>query len=48
MGQGDASVLETRRDFKLSTLARYVRALGGRVEAVVVVGDQRYVLDLPL
>jgi len=47
MTQGDVSVLEHRQDPKLSTLGRYARALGGRIEAVVVVGDQRYILDLP-
>ena len=44
---GDVSVLEHRQDPKLSTLGRYAHALGGRIEAVVVVGDQRYILDLP-
>jgi hypothetical protein len=36
MDQGDVSRLEQREDAKLSTLRRYVGALGGRLELVVV------------
>jgi predicted transcriptional regulator len=36
MDQGDVSRLEQREDAKLSTLRRYVRALGGKLELVVV------------
>ena len=36
MDQGDVSRLEQREDAKLSTLKRYVRALGGQLEWVVV------------
>jgi DNA-binding Xre family transcriptional regulator len=46
MSQGDVSVLENREDVKLSTLARYAAALGGRIETAVVIGDRRYLLDL--
>ncbi len=46
MAQGEVSRLEARRDTKLSTLARYVTALGGTVEAVAVIGGRRYRLDL--
>jgi len=46
MGQGDVSVLERRGDSKLSTLGRYVAALGGRLEVAVVVGDRRYLVDV--
>jgi hypothetical protein len=47
MAQGDVSVLENRQDVKVSTLGRYARALGGHVETAIVIGNQRYVLDLP-
>lgn len=46
MKQGDVSTLERRSDLKLSTLVRYVAALGGSVEVSVVVGSRRYLLDL--
>lgn len=46
MAQGDVSKLEARQDVKLSTLERYVEALGGKVEVAVVVGDRRYRVDL--
>jgi predicted transcriptional regulator len=36
MAQGDVSRLEQREDVKVSTLRRYVRALGGELELVVV------------
>jgi len=46
MAQGDVSKLEARQDVKLSTLERYVAALGGKVEVSVVVGDRRYRIDI--
>ncbi len=36
MDQGDVSRLEQRDDVKVSTLRRYVRALGAKLELVVV------------
>jgi Helix-turn-helix domain len=36
MDQGDVSKLEQRDDVKVSTLRRYVRALGAELELVVV------------
>lgn len=36
MNQGDVSKLEQREDFRLSTLRRYIAALGGELELVVV------------
>jgi predicted transcriptional regulator len=36
MDQGDVSRLEQRGDVKVSTLRRYVRALGAELELVVV------------
>lgn len=35
MAQGDVSRLEQREDAKLSTLRRYVKALGGELDLVV-------------
>ena len=46
MAQGDVSRLEGRGDVKLSTLARYASALGGKVEVIVRIGDRRYLLDV--
>jgi hypothetical protein len=47
MDQGDVSRLEQREDAKLSTLRRYVRALGGQLELVVVLKTgHRLRLDL--
>jgi hypothetical protein len=46
MKQGDVSRLEKRQDVKLSTLARYAKALGGVVEVAVTIDGRRYVLDL--
>jgi hypothetical protein len=47
MDQGDVSRLEQREDAKLSTLRRYVRALGGPLELVVVLKTgHRLRLDL--
>jgi hypothetical protein len=41
MSQGDVSRLEHRDDHLVSTLRRAVRALGGDIEVVAVVGDKR-------
>jgi transcriptional regulator with XRE-family HTH domain len=46
MDQGDVSRLEARDDKKLSTLARYAAALGGRLEVAVVVNGRRFLLDV--
>lgn len=46
MGQGDLSKLENREDLKLSTLVRYLDALGAKVEITAVLEDRRVVLDL--
>lgn len=46
MGQGDVSVLENRADVKVSTLVRYAAALGARIEVAIVIGDQRYPLEV--
>jgi transcriptional regulator with XRE-family HTH domain len=46
MDQGDVSRLERREDAKLSTLGRYARALGGRLQVAVVVGGHQYLLDV--
>jgi len=44
--QAEISQLEQRDDVKLSTLRRYVRALGGTLEVVAIVGGKRVcVLD---
>jgi hypothetical protein len=48
MDQGDVSRLETREDMRVSTLGRYARALGGRLELAIVVGGRRYVVDVPV
>jgi hypothetical protein len=39
--QGNVSRLEGRSDVYLSTLRRYVEALGGRLEITAVFGDER-------
>ena len=44
MEQGDVSKLEMRDDIKLSTLARYVGALGGKLEVTAVIKGRRYLL----
>jgi transcriptional regulator with XRE-family HTH domain len=46
MAQGDVSLLEARKDVKLSTLARYAAALGGAAEVAVVIDGRRYLLNL--
>jgi hypothetical protein len=48
MDQSDVSRLETREDFgdcQVSTLRRYVTALGGRFELVAVFGDKKIELS---
>ena len=39
--QGELSRIERRDDHLLSTLRRYVNALGGDLEVVAVIGDHR-------
>lgn len=46
MSQGDLSRLERRTDHLLSTLQRYVAALGGHLEIAAIFGSRRYPLDL--
>jgi hypothetical protein len=46
VGQGDVSRLERRADARLSTLDRYVRALGGSLEIVVRLRDRSFRLGL--
>ncbi len=41
MTQSEISRLERREDFRLSTLKRYVEALGGELEVVAAFGDKR-------
>jgi hypothetical protein len=41
MAQSEISRLEKREDFKLSTLKRYVEALGGELEVWAAIGDKR-------
>lgn len=41
MTQSEVSRLEGRQDFRLSTLKRYVEALGGELEVVATFGDKR-------
>ncbi len=41
MTQSEVSRLERREDFRLSTLKRYVEALGGELEVVATFGDKR-------
>ena len=40
MTQGQVSETERREDHRLSTLGRYVEALGGRLEVIARFGDQ--------
>lgn len=40
MSQGEVSRLENREDFRLSTLRRFVHALGGRIEIIAHVGNK--------
>jgi predicted transcriptional regulator len=46
MTQGQVSTLEHRTDHLVSTLRRYVRALGGDIEVTAVVGDKRVKLPV--
>ena len=41
MTQSEISRLERRQDFRLSTVKRYVEALGGELEVVAAFGDKR-------
>ncbi len=44
MTQSELSRLERREDIRLSTLHRYVHALGGRIKVVAEVGKKKIVL----
>jgi predicted transcriptional regulator len=44
MTQSELSRLERREDHRVSTLARYVRALGGHLKIVAEVGKKKIVL----
>ncbi len=39
--QGEISKIEKRSDHRVRNLARYIEALGGRLELVAVVGGRR-------
>lgn len=39
--QGQVSEMEKREDYRLSTLRRYVAALGGELEVIANFGDKR-------
>lgn len=41
MAQGELSKMENREDHRLSTLRRYIKALGGDLEVVAVFDDKR-------
>lgn len=41
MTQSELSKTERRRDHRLSTIRRYVQALGGDIEVVAIFGDKR-------
>jgi len=45
ISQGDISKLERRSDVKLSTLAKYVRALGGELELLARLGNRTLTLE---
>jgi predicted transcriptional regulator len=45
MTQSELSRLEKRGDHRVSTLRRYVEALGGKLEITVVVGKRRVPLE---
>ena len=47
MQQNDVSVLERRDDVRMTSLVRFARALGGRIETTLVLGNERYLLNLP-
>lgn len=42
--QSQLSKIERREDHLISTLRRYVRALGGEIEVIAVVGEKRIAL----
>ncbi len=42
MAQGELSKIENRGDHRLSTLRRYIEALGGELEVVAVFDDNRF------
>ncbi len=44
VGQGDVSRMERRGDARLSTLRRYVEALGGELEIVARIGSKSVVI----
>ena len=44
MGQSEVSRLERRDDYLLSTLRRYINALGGELESTAILGDKRITL----
>ncbi len=46
MTQSELSKLERREDHLVSTLRRYVTALGGELEVTAVVGDKRVKLSV--
>ncbi len=46
MAQGDVSKLEARSDSKVSTLARYAEAIGGKLDVGIVIDGRRYALDV--
>lgn len=44
MGQSEVSRIERRDDYLLSTLRRYINALGGELEITAVLGGKRITL----
>lgn len=44
MTQSELSKLERREDHRVSTLRRFVEALGGKLEVIVVFGEKRVAL----
>lgn len=44
MGQGELSRFENREDHRLSTLRRYIQAMGGELEVTAIFGDKRIAL----
>lgn len=46
MTQSELSKIERRDDLKISTVRRYVEALGGQLEVTAVVGNKRITLAL--
>jgi predicted transcriptional regulator len=41
MTQSELSRLESRADHRVSSLRRYVEALGGEIEVIAIIGDRR-------